>query len=79
MLPAFRNEQHSSWLWRFPECVISTMANDNNKEQQNLWEAAVKMIGRFLRNEFEPNQDTPDAMRRLLEELEAKGRSRNKG
>jgi hypothetical protein len=57
-------------------CRLSDMTTDP-KEQQRLYEAAVKAIGRALKHEIECEQQTvPDRMRELLIELEAKGKSK---
>jgi hypothetical protein len=51
----------------------------NNKEQQELWAAAAKAIGRILRNEFEPKQhEMPDHMRQLLALLDEEKRKHEK-
>jgi hypothetical protein len=47
----------------------------DTQEQQLLWEAAVRAIGRALKRELEcEQQNIPDRMRELLAELEAKGK-----
>jgi hypothetical protein len=47
---------------------------NNTKEQQLLWEAAVRAIARALKHELEcEQQNVPDRMRELIAELEAKG------
>jgi hypothetical protein len=52
------------------------MATDR-KEQQLLWEAAVKAIGRALKHELECEpQNVPERMRELLAELEMKRKSK---
>jgi hypothetical protein len=45
------------------------MANDK-REQQVLTEAALKELGRRLRHELQPEGDTPDRMRELLDQLD---------
>jgi len=48
----------------------------DKKEQQLLWDAAVKAIGRALKHELECEpQNVPERMRELLAELETKGKS----
>jgi hypothetical protein len=55
-------------------CRLSDMATDR-KEQQLLWDAAVKAIGRALKHELECEpQNVPERMRELLAELEIKGK-----
>jgi hypothetical protein len=55
-------------------CRLSDMTTDK-KDQQRLYEAAVKAIGRALKHEIEcEQQSVPDRMRELLTELEAKGK-----
>ena len=57
-----------------PVCRLSDMEN-HTREQQLLWEAATRAIGRALKHDFEcEQQNVPDRMRELLAELEAKGR-----
>ena len=47
---------------------------NHTKEQQLLWEAAVRAIGRALKHDFGcEQQNVPGRMRELLAELEAKG------
>ena len=41
-----------------------------NKEQQMLWNAALKEIGRGLKHELEPQKDAPDRLRKLIGQLE---------
>jgi hypothetical protein len=53
------------------------MANENKAEQQMLWDAALTELGRRLRRELEPNQDTPDRMRELLAQLEESAPHKN--
>jgi hypothetical protein len=49
------------------------MANDR-EEQTMLWKAAIKAIGRALKQEFQTKeQEMPDNIQKLLSELEAKG------
>ena len=58
-------------------CRLSDMTTDS-KEQQRLYEAAAKAIGRALKHEIEcEQQSVPDRMRELLSELEAKGKSKD--
>jgi hypothetical protein len=46
---------------------------NHTKEQQLLWEAAVRAIGRALKHDFEcEQQNVPARMRELLAELEPK-------
>jgi hypothetical protein len=53
-------------------CRLSDMEN-HTKEQQLLWEAAVRAIGRALKHDFEcEQQNVPARMRELLAELEPK-------
>ena len=55
-------------------CRLSDMEN-HTKEQQLLWDAAVRAIGRALKHDFEcKQQNLPVRMRELLAELEAKGK-----
>jgi hypothetical protein len=42
-----------------------------HNEQQMLWEAALKEIGRGLKYELEPEKDAPDRLRKLIAQLEA--------
>ena len=59
---------------RQPGCRLSDMTTDR-KEQQLLWEAAVRAIGRALKHELECEpQNVPERMRELIAELEAKGK-----
>jgi hypothetical protein len=46
------------------------------REQQLLWEAAARAIGRGLKREFEceQQQNVPDRIQHLIAELEAKGK-----
>lgn len=44
---------------------------DDRKEQQLHSQAALRTIGRVLRNEFECKEEVPDRIRELLAELEA--------
>ena len=47
----------------------------DRKEQQLLWDAAVKAIGRALEHELKcQQQNVPARMRELLAELEAKAK-----
>jgi hypothetical protein len=49
------------------------MATDR-EEQTMLWKAAVKAIGRALKQEFQTKQQRmPDNIQQLLSQLEAKG------
>jgi hypothetical protein len=53
------------------------MATDR-EEQTMLWKAAVKAIGRALKQEFQAKeQKMPDNIQELLSQLEAKGNSDN--
>jgi hypothetical protein len=48
---------------------------NHTKEQQLLWDAAVRAIGRALKRDFEcEQQNVPARMRELLAELEPKGK-----
>ena len=47
----------------------------DKKEQQINWQAALWAIGHVLSTEFECKEETPDRIRQLLAELEAKGKS----
>ena len=47
-----------------------------NKEQQMLWNAALKEIGRGLKHELEPEKDAPDRLRKLIAQLEANAPTR---
>ena len=61
--------------WNEPTvCRLSDMEN-HTREQQLLWEAATRAIGRALKHDFEcEQQNVPDRIQQLLAELEAKGR-----
>jgi hypothetical protein len=49
------------------------MATDR-EEQTMLWKAAVKAIGRALKQEFQTKEkEMPDNIKELLSQLEAKG------
>jgi hypothetical protein len=49
------------------------MATDRD-EQTMLWKAAVKAIGRALRQEFQTKeQEMPDNLQKLVSQLEANG------
>jgi hypothetical protein len=51
---------------------------EQTKEQLMLWRAAVRAIGRALRQEYEPKQEqTSDHLRQLLSKLDSK-RKHNK-
>ena len=51
---------------------------DDKKRQQDLLQKAVKTIGRALRQEFEAEgKDVPEHIRQLLDQLEAKAKSKN--
>jgi hypothetical protein len=51
---------------------------EQTKEQLMLWRAAVRAIGRALRQEYEPKQaQTSDHLRQLLSKLDSK-RKHNK-
>jgi hypothetical protein len=53
------------------------MATDR-EEQTMLWKAAVKAIGRALKQEFQAKeQKMPDNIQELLSRLEAKGKPNN--
>jgi hypothetical protein len=53
------------------------MATDRD-EQTMLWKAAVKAIGRALKQEFQTKeQRMPDNIQELLSQLEAKGNPDN--
>jgi len=55
------------------------MANDRD-EQTMLWQAAVKAIGRALKQEFPTKeQKMPDNIEKLVSELDAKGNPGNEG
>jgi hypothetical protein len=47
------------------------MSNDKTKEQQTLWNAALKGIGNRLKRDLQPEQDLPDRLRELVAKLEA--------
>jgi hypothetical protein len=50
----------------------------DREEQTMLWKAAVKAIGRALKQEFQAKeQKMPDNIQRLLSQLEAKGNPNN--
>jgi hypothetical protein len=50
----------------------------DREEQTMLWKAAVKAIGRALKQEFQPKeQEMPDNLQELLSQLEAKGKPNN--
>jgi hypothetical protein len=46
------------------------MTVDKN-EQARLWSAAIKEIGRRLKRELRPEEQTPDRLRDLIAQLEA--------
>ena len=51
-----------------------------DREQQLLWEAAVKAIGRALKHELQcERQNVPERMRELLAELEARRKPEGEG
>jgi hypothetical protein len=50
--------------------LLRTM-RDDSKEQQILWNAALKEIGSRLKRELQPEQDLPDRLRELIAQLEA--------
>lgn len=45
---------------------------DDGKEQQRLWEAALKEIGSRLKRELPLEQELPDRLRELVAQLEAR-------
>lgn len=49
-----------------------------NKEQQMLWNAALKEIGRGLKYELEPEKDSPGRPRKLIAQLEAQAPPKDK-
>ena len=49
-----------------------------NKEQQMLWNEALKEIGRGLKYELEPDKVAPDRLRKLIAQLEAKAPPKDK-
>jgi hypothetical protein len=50
----------------------------DREEQTMLWKAAVKAIGRALKQEFQAKeQKIPDNIQELLSQLEAKGKPKN--
>jgi hypothetical protein len=57
--------------------VVSVQPDEKTKQQHTLWTAALKGIGNRLKRELEPEQDTPDRLRQLIAELEAKTASKN--
>jgi hypothetical protein len=58
-------------------CRLPDMATDR-EEQTMLWKAAVKAIGRALKQEFQTQrQEMPDNLQKLLSQLETKGNPKN--
>jgi hypothetical protein len=46
---------------------------EHKKEQAMLWRSARQAIGRMLKREFEPQQETPENIRQLVAQLDAEG------
>jgi hypothetical protein len=47
--------------------------SNTKKEQAMLWRSARQAIGRMLKREFEPQQETPENIRQLVAQLDAEG------
>jgi hypothetical protein len=50
---------------------------DDQEEQAMFWRAAIKEIGRRLKRELLPEEQTPDRIRELLAQLEASEASKD--
>ena len=62
-------------------CAVNSDMNDENKkEQEMLWRAAVMAVGRALRHEYENKpEEMPEHMRELVTQLETAGKPKNEG
>ena len=62
---------------RTPICRLPDMTTDR-EEQTMLWNAAIKAIGRALKQEFQTKeQEMPDNIQKLVSQLEANGNSKD--
>jgi hypothetical protein len=56
------------------------MNEQNKKEQEMLWRAAIMAVGRALRHEYEnKREEMPEHMRELVTQLETAGKPKNEG